>query len=82
VYVWLNLTTIKFYLIKLATNVKQQPSYLMGENNVSKEMFSYSLCKQKMPSFSGQAGWAKMTSPGVKLTAPGCHLTKKVNKAE
>ncbi len=25
---------------------------------------------------------AKMTSPGGKLTAPACHLTKKVNKAE
>ncbi len=43
---------------------------------------SYFLCKQKMTSFRGQASWAKMTSPGGKLTAPACHPTKKVNKAE
>jgi len=33
-------------------------------------------------SFRGQAKWAKMTSPGVKLTALACHPTAKVNKAE
>jgi hypothetical protein len=33
-------------------------------------------------SFGGQAGRTKMTSPGGKLTALSCHLTKKVNKAE
>jgi hypothetical protein len=33
-------------------------------------------------SFRGQASWAKMTIPRVKLTAQACHLTKKVNKAE
>jgi hypothetical protein len=33
-------------------------------------------------SFKGHASWAKMTSPGGKLTALACHLTKKVSKAE
>jgi hypothetical protein len=46
--------------------------------NVCREI-DYSLCKQKMMSFRGQAGWAKMTSPGGKLTALGCHPTK-INK--
>ncbi len=32
--------------------------------------------------FRGQASWAKMTSPGGKLTALASHLTIKVNKAE
>ena len=32
-------------------------------------------------SFRWQASWAKMTSPGGKLTALACHPTKKVNKA-
>jgi hypothetical protein len=40
------------------------------------------LCKEKVTSFRGQASWAKMASPGGKLTAPACHPTKKVNKAE
>jgi hypothetical protein len=35
-----------------------------------------------MTSFRGQASWAKMTSPGGKLTALTCHLTKTVNNAE
>jgi hypothetical protein len=35
-----------------------------------------------MISFRGQASWAKMTSPGIKLAAQACHPTKKVNKAE
>jgi hypothetical protein len=35
-----------------------------------------------MMSFRGKANWAKMTSPGVKLTALAFHPTKKVNKAE
>jgi hypothetical protein len=30
----------------------------------------------------GQASWNKMTSPGGKLIALACQLTKKVNKAE
>jgi len=30
-YVSLNLKTIKFYFIKLATNFKRQTSYLVGE---------------------------------------------------
>ncbi len=30
-YVWLNLKTIKFYLIKLAANYYWQPSYLLGK---------------------------------------------------
>jgi hypothetical protein len=30
----------------------------------------------------GQASWAKMMSPGGKLTALAFHPTKKVNKAE
>jgi hypothetical protein len=33
-------------------------------------------------SFGRQASWAKMTSPGGKLTALACHRAKKVNKAE
>jgi hypothetical protein len=37
---------------------------------------------KKMMSFRGQANWTKMTSPGGKLRALACHLTKKVNKAE
>jgi hypothetical protein len=31
-------------------------------------------------SFRGQASWAKMTSPGGKVKAQLCHLTKRVNK--
>ncbi len=33
-------------------------------------------------SFKGKASWAKMTSPGGKLTALAGHPTKKVIKAE
>jgi len=33
-------------------------------------------------SLRGQASWAKMMSLRGKLTAPACHLTKYVNKAE
>ncbi len=36
--------------------------------------------KQKMMSLRGQASWAKITSPGGKLTALACHPTKKENK--
>jgi len=43
---------------------------------------SFPQCEQKMMSFGGQDGRTKMTSPGGKLTALSCHLTKKVNKAE
>jgi hypothetical protein len=35
-----------------------------------------------MTPFRGQAGWAKMTSFGGKLTALASHPTKKVNKAK
>jgi hypothetical protein len=42
----------------------------------------YSICKQKMTSFRGQASWTKVTSPGGKLLALGFHLTKIVNKTE
>ncbi len=35
-----------------------------------------------MTSFRGQASKAEMMSPGGKLIALTCHLTKKVNKAE
>ncbi len=35
-----------------------------------------------MTSFRWQAIWAKIISPGAKLTALACHLTKKVDKAE
>jgi len=35
-----------------------------------------------MTSFWKQASWAKMTSPGDKLTALASQLTKTVNKAE
>ncbi len=45
-------------------------------------LVSYSECKQNMTSLSGQASWAKMTSLRGKLTAPACHPTKFVNKAE
>jgi hypothetical protein len=30
-YVWLNLKTIKFYIIKLTADFYWQPSYLLGE---------------------------------------------------
>ena len=30
-YVWLNLKTIKFYLIKIAPDFYWQPSYVLGE---------------------------------------------------
>jgi hypothetical protein len=39
-------------------------------------------CKQNMMSFRGQASWAKVISLGGRLTAPACHPTKYVNKAE
>jgi hypothetical protein len=32
--------------------------------------------------FRGQASWAKMTSPGVKLKVLACQMTLKINKAE
>jgi hypothetical protein len=32
--------------------------------------------------FRVQAGWAKVMSPGGKLTPTACHPTKKVNIAE
>ena len=35
-----------------------------------------------MTSFRGQASWAKMMSPGGKLTALAYHPNRKVNKAE
>jgi hypothetical protein len=35
-----------------------------------------------MKLFGGQASWAKIMSPGGKLTVLACHPTKKVNKAE
>jgi hypothetical protein len=35
-----------------------------------------------MASCTGQASWAKITPPGVKLTALACHMTKKVNKTD
>jgi len=37
---------------------------------------------KKMTSFRGQASWAKVPSPGGKLTVLVSHQTKKVNKAE
>jgi hypothetical protein len=40
------------------------------------------MSNQNILAFGGQDIWAKMTSPGGKLTALACHLTKKVNKAE
>jgi len=38
--------------------------------------FGYSLCKQKMTSFRGQARWAKRISPEGKLTELACYPTK------
>jgi hypothetical protein len=38
--------------------------------------------KQNMMSLRGQVSWAKMISLREKLTAPACHPTKFVNKAE
>ncbi len=35
-----------------------------------------------MTSFTEQASWAKMTSPGGEPTVLECHPTKKINKAE
>jgi hypothetical protein len=34
-----------------------------------------------MTSFRGLSSWAKMTSPGGKITALACHPTRRVNKA-
>ncbi len=48
----------------------------------AERLVSYSLCKQKMSSFRGQARWAKMTSPGGKLKSMVCHTNKKVSKAD
>jgi len=45
-------------------------------------LVSCSQCKQKIMSFRVQASRAKIISPGGKLTALACHLTKRVNKAE
>jgi len=39
-------------------------------------------CKKNMTSLKGQASWAKMKSLRGKLTAPVCHLTNFVSKAE
>jgi hypothetical protein len=39
-------------------------------------------CKQNMTTLRGQASWAKLMSLKGKLTAPACHPTKYVNKAE
>ncbi len=39
-------------------------------------------CKQNMMPLRGQTSWPKMMSLGGKLTAPACHTTKYVNKAE
>jgi len=33
-YVWTNLKTVKFYLIKLATDFYWQPNYLFGERSL------------------------------------------------
>jgi hypothetical protein len=51
-----------------------------GKTNV--EIGYLLLIETKMTSFRGQASWAKMTSPGGKLTTLACHPTKGVNKAE
>jgi len=45
-------------------------------SNVCREMGWYLVCKQKMTSFRGQASWAKVASPRVKLTAMACPSTK------
>ncbi len=61
-------------LIKIAwfTNIeKYKFSY------VSREIVSYSQCKQKMMLFKGQASWANMVPREGKLTALACHPTKK-----
>jgi hypothetical protein len=38
--------------------------------------------KQRMTLFKGQSSWAKIKSPGGKLTALGCHPSKIISKAE
>jgi hypothetical protein len=51
--------------------------------NVCREIGELFLNVNKnMMSLRGQASWAKMTSLRGKLTAPACHLTKFVKKAE
>jgi hypothetical protein len=51
-------------------------------SNVYREIGQlFPMLKKIMP-FRWQAGWAKMTSHGGKLTALVCHPTKNVNKAE
>ncbi len=37
-HIWLNLKAIKFYLIKSATDVKWQPSFLVGEKGYEKKI--------------------------------------------
>jgi hypothetical protein len=47
------------------------------ECNVYREIGYLLPIKTKMMALRGQASWAKMTSPRVKLTALVCHPTKK-----
>ncbi len=61
-------------LIKIAWFIDKETCRF---SNVSREIVSYSQCKQKMMLFKGQASWAKMTSPGGKLKALACYPTKK-----
>ncbi len=50
--VWLNLKTIKFYLINLATDFYGQPSYLLGEGASLHEINYYSFFYRKMSNFT------------------------------
>ncbi len=54
----------------------------LGGASVCIDMLVIPECKQIMMSLRRQDIWAKMTSLRGKLTAPACHPTKFVNKAE
>jgi hypothetical protein len=56
--------------------------YLQVDTGVCREMVGYCHCKQKLCHSKWQASWAKMASPGGKLTALAYHPTKNESKAE
>ncbi len=51
-------------------------------NGLYRDVLVINGCERNMTLLSEQASWAKMMSLGEKLTAPACHPTKFVNKAE
>jgi hypothetical protein len=49
---------------------------------VKRERLVIPYVNKNMTSFGEHASWAKMTSPGGKVTALACHLINRVSKAE